>query len=91
VTLIYNKRQRRFTTNTLHSYTPSHGGGRPSRENPSARPSGHPAELYDACQRARTSPTGLAYESYVSLEGCVFQVHVGGGNPNASARYRELF
>jgi hypothetical protein len=48
-------------------------------------------QMHDAFQRAAASPSGLEYESYFSLDGCVFQVHVGGCNPAATAKYRELF
>jgi hypothetical protein len=41
--------------------------------------------------RAAASPSGLEYESYFNLDGCVLQVHVGGCNPAATAEYQELF
>jgi hypothetical protein len=47
-------------------------------------------QMYDAFQTAKNSSSGLAYESYFNLDGCVFQI-TDGCNPNAGARYQQLF
>ena len=47
-------------------------------------------QMYDAFQAAKNSPTGLAYESYFDLDDCTYMI-TNGCNPNAGARYQQLF
>ena len=47
-------------------------------------------QMYDAFQAAKNSPSGLAYESYFDLDDCTYMI-TDGCNPNAGARYRQLF
>jgi hypothetical protein len=47
-------------------------------------------QMYDAFTAAKASPTGLEYQSYFNLDGCVFQL-TDGCNPTAGSRYQQLF
>jgi len=47
-------------------------------------------QMHDAFQAAANSPSGLAYQSYFNLLDCTFKI-TDGCNPNAGARYQQLF
>jgi hypothetical protein len=47
--------------------------------------------MSNAFQSAKASSSGLEYQSYFDLDGCTFEIHTDGCNPNAAALYQQLF
>jgi hypothetical protein len=48
-------------------------------------------QMSNAFQSAKASSSGLEYQSYFDLDGCTFEIHTDGCNPNAAALYQQLF
>lgn len=78
VQFVVEEHGKPFATGEWGLNTPNGGGDDPAFIN----------QVFDVLDRLKAQGM-LAYASYYSLDGCVFQVHVDGCNPAATAAYQE--